>query len=293
MQRYFAAGERRNYFVTRLVAEIAENYYGLMALDKRLENLDKIIALQEQSLEIAKARLEAARGTELAVQRFLAEVRKNQSEKLIVKQDIIEVENRINFLVGRFPQPVERMSAGFSEFYRSELARAERRSARAAASEPTRHPPGRARAGGCRARREGRPGQLLSSAGHHRRRWLRGLQSEISVRTPEALVANVAGDLVAPLINKKAIKADYLTANARQLQAVYNYQRVILNAFTEVVNRLSKVQNYSRSIEIKKQQVESARGLSRSRHQTFSECPTSNTSTCSSPSVTSGTREWS
>ena len=157
--RYLGTSEGRNYFVTRLVAEIAENYYGLMALDKRLENLDRTIALQEQSLEIAKAKKEAARGTELAVQRFLAEVRKNQSEKLIVKQEIIEAENRINFLVGRFPQPVERMSAGFIDL---NIARAERGSALAAASEPTRHPPGRARAGGCRARREGRPGQLLS-----------------------------------------------------------------------------------------------------------------------------------
>ena len=56
-QRYVVASERRNYFVTRLVAEIAENYYGLMALDARLENLDRIIALQERSLEIARARL--------------------------------------------------------------------------------------------------------------------------------------------------------------------------------------------------------------------------------------------
>ena len=73
--------ERRNYFVTRLVAEIAENYYRLMALDKRLENLDQIIELQEQSLEIAKARKEAARGTELAVLRFQAEVRKEPERK--------------------------------------------------------------------------------------------------------------------------------------------------------------------------------------------------------------------
>ena len=159
-QRYLATIERRNYFVTRLVAEIAENYYGLMALDKRLETLDKTIELQEQSLKIAKARMEAARGTELAVQRFQAEVRKNQSEKLIVKQEIIEAENRINFLVNRFPQPVERMSAG--GFFDLNHSLAERGSALAAASEPTRHPPGRARAGGCRARREGRPGQLLS-----------------------------------------------------------------------------------------------------------------------------------
>jgi hypothetical protein len=113
VQRFLAASKRRNYFVTRLVAEIAENYYSLMALDKRLETLDRIIALQERSRNLAKARMEAARGTELPVQRFQAEVRKNESEKLIVKQEIVQVEERINFLVNRFQQPVERMSAGF------------------------------------------------------------------------------------------------------------------------------------------------------------------------------------
>ena len=75
--------------------------------------------------------------------------------------------------------------------------------------------------------------------------------------TPESLIGNVAGNLVVPLINKKAIKAEYLSANAKQLQSVYNYQRVILNAFTEVINRVSKVENYRKSIEIKKQQLES------------------------------------
>ena len=71
------------------------------------------------------------------------------------------------------------------------------------------------------------------------------------------MIANVAGNLLVPLINKKAIKAEYRSANARQLQSVYNYQRVILNAFAEVINRLSKVENYRKSIEIKKQQLES------------------------------------
>ena len=106
--RYLGTRDGRNYIVTRLVAEIAENYYELMALDNRLETLDQTIEIQEQSLEIAKAKKEAGRDTELAVQRFQAEVRKNQSEKLIIQQEIIEVENRINFLLGRFPQPVER-----------------------------------------------------------------------------------------------------------------------------------------------------------------------------------------
>ncbi len=55
-QRYIAATERRNYFITHLVAEVAENYYDLVALDKRLENLGKTIDLFEQSLKIAKAK---------------------------------------------------------------------------------------------------------------------------------------------------------------------------------------------------------------------------------------------
>jgi outer membrane protein TolC len=68
-------------------------------------------------------------------------------------------------------------------------------------------------------------------------------------------VYGVAGDLVGPLINKRAIKAAYSTANAKQLQAIYNYQQTILEAHIEVVNFLTKVENYRRSIEIKKQQL--------------------------------------
>src|SRR5262245_52496816 len=54
-QRFFAAKERRNYFVTRLVAEVAENYYRLMALDNRLQTLQQTIELFERSLRIAQA----------------------------------------------------------------------------------------------------------------------------------------------------------------------------------------------------------------------------------------------
>jgi outer membrane protein TolC len=99
--------------VTRLVAEIADTYFLLMALDQRLATLDQTIALQEQGYKFAKARMEAGKATALPVRRFQAEVRKAQSEKPIVMQEIVEAENRINLLVGRFPRPVERASARF------------------------------------------------------------------------------------------------------------------------------------------------------------------------------------
>lgn len=251
-QRYLAAVEKRNFFVTRLVADTAENYYTLMALDKRLENLDQTIALQEQSLFLARERKDAGRATELPVQRFLAEVRKNQSEKLVVRQDIIEAENRINFLLGRYPQPVERASATFFDLKfdalsvglpaqllqnRPDIRQAERELAAAGLDILV-------------ARAHFYPSlDITANVGY------RAFNPRYLFK-PDALVYDLAGDLVAPLVNKKAIQAEFLTANARQLQSLYNYQRVVLNAYTEVLNRVSMADNYRKSLRIKRQQLD-------------------------------------
>lgn len=255
--RYLATAEGRNYVVTRLVAEIAQSYYELLALDNRLLTLDKTIAIQEASLRTAEAMKDAARGTELAVQRFEAEVRKNQSEKLIIQQEIIQTENRINFLVGRYPQPVDRASVEYIDLNLHSVS-------------------------------AGVPSQLLQNRPDIREaeRVLQAAGLDIRVararfypslnltaglgynafaagylfRTPESLIYGIGGDLIAPLINKRAIQAAYRTANAKQLQAVYEYQRTVLTAYTEVINQMTKVANYGQSIEVKKQQLTALEG---------------------------------
>ncbi len=250
-QRYVVASERRNFFVTTMVAEIAENFYRLMGLDKRLENLDQIIELQQRSLEIARARKEAARSTELGVLRFQAELQRNYSEKLIINQAIIQGENRINFLVNRYPQRVDRDSTRFYELEihplavgipsqllqnRPDIRQAERELAATGLDVKV-------------ARVNFFPQVVIASGV--------GLQSLIlnHLFEPNAVVGNIAGGLVGPLVNKRAIRAQYLTANAAQLQAIYKYQRIILEAFTQVINRMTTVENYSKSIEIKRQQL--------------------------------------
>ena len=252
-QRWMGATDARNYFVTRVVAQIAENYYALMALDARMVNLNNVIALQERSLRIAEARMAAARSTALGVQRFLAEVRKNQSEKRILNQQIIEIENRINFLVGRYPQRVERNAAGFIDLNpprlsvgvppqllqnRPDIRQAERELAAAGLDVRV-------------ARADFFPRLVITGGVGYE-----SYNTKYLFLTPQTLMYNVAGGLVAPLINRNAIKADYQNANARQLQALYDYQRVVLNAFTEVVNQVNGVQNYTSSIGLKRQQVQ-------------------------------------
>jgi outer membrane protein, multidrug efflux system len=251
MERYIEAVEARNYLITQLVAEIADNYYELAALDKRLLYLDQTIDIQQKSVEVAKAQKEAARGTELGVQRFVAEVRKNESQRLIVRQSIIEAENRINFLVGRYPQAVDRITWDFIKLD-SQILRVgvpadllqNRRDVLAAEREVA--------AAGLDV--------LVAKANFYPK-----LDITASVGfeafnprylfDPGAFIAGTAGELVTPLINKKAIQAEYLNANARQLQAIYDYQRTVLNAFTEVVNRMAKVENYRNSVAIKLEQV--------------------------------------
>jgi len=70
---------------------------------------------------------------------------------------------------------------------------------------------------------------------------------------PEALVAGIAGELITPVMSKKAIQAEYLGASARQLQVIYNYQRVVLETFDEVVNRMAMVENFGKSVEVRMQ----------------------------------------
>lgn len=250
--RYLASIEGRKFIVTQLVAEIANSYYELIALDNRLEVLERNIAIQKDALEVVKLQKIAARVTQLAVQRFEAEVLKNQSLKFDLQQQRVQAENRINFLVGRFPGPVKRNPARFAE------------------------PPSAAiQAGVSSQLLENRPdvkqAQLQLEAAKldvkaTKAMFYPALSIEAGVGyesfnavhlldTPQSLLYNLAGNLTAPLLNRAAIKAQYRTANAIQVQAVFNYERAILRAFTDVANGFAMIENLKKSYEFEAQQV--------------------------------------
>lgn len=251
--RYLASLEGRNFMTTRLVAEIANSYYELMALDNQLEVLDSNIAIQEDALEVVKLQKEAARVTELAVQRFEAEVLKNKSRRYDIQQKIVETENKLNFLAGRFPQPVARSSKTFNDLLpkaiqvglpsqllqnRPDVTRAELELAAAKLDVQV------AKA------------YFYPSFGMRAGIGYQAFRIKRLINTPESLLYNVSADLVAPLINRNEIKAMYFSANSKQLQAVYEYERTILNAYTEVANQLAMIDNLDKSFALQTQQVE-------------------------------------
>jgi NodT family efflux transporter outer membrane factor (OMF) lipoprotein len=253
LYKYLSTVEGKNFMVTHLISEIANSYYELVALDNQLDILKKNIELYQSSLEIVKLEKQSARVTELAVRRFEAEVLKTQSRQYYIMQQITETENRINFLVGRFPQTVARNSNGFTDLVidtihsgvpsqllsnRTDIKQAEQ--ALIAAKLDVRV-----------AKAEFYPSFVITAGAGYR-----AFNPQYLIQTPQSLLYNLAGDLVAPLINRNAIKANFYSANAKQVQAVYNYERSILRAHIEVVNQLSNIGNLKKSYDLKNKQVE-------------------------------------
>ncbi|MER2999341.1 TolC family protein [Pontibacter populi] len=251
--RYLSSVEGKNFMVTNLVAEIANSYYELLALDNQLDIVKQNIAIQTDALEIVKAQKEATRVNELAVRRFEAQVLSTKSLQYNIQQRITETENRINFLVGRYPQPIKRNSQAFNDLM-----------------------PGKIQAGVPAQLLENRPdikqaeleleaakldvqvakANFYPSLGITAGVGIQAFDPSFLLKTPESLLYSLAGDLTAPLINRNAIKATYYGANAKQLQAVYSYERTVLNAYIEVTNQLSNISNLEKSYNLKARQVQ-------------------------------------
>jgi len=253
LTRYLATVEGKNFVVTSLIGEIANSYYELLALDSQLDIVKQNIELQSNALEIVKVQKQAARATELAVQKFQAEVLTSKSLEFDIRQKIKEAENKINFLVGQYPQEIKRDRTNFLTLLPSTV-------------------------------QSGIPSQLLANRPDIKQAELQLTAAKLDVKVaraefypsldisaavgfnafnpsylftlPESLLYSLAGDIAAPLINRNAIKAEFNSANARQLQALYNYDKTILNAYIEVSNQLSKIDNLGKSYDLKSQQVD-------------------------------------
>src|SRR5690606_33025493 len=111
--RYLGSIEGRNFVITNLVAEISESYYELMALDNMLDFIDNNIEIQTNALKNIKLQKESAKVSQLAVNRFEAQLLNTTNLKYAIQQKQVETENRLNVLTGRFPIPISRNSNDF------------------------------------------------------------------------------------------------------------------------------------------------------------------------------------
>ncbi|TAG11434.1 MAG: TolC family protein [Sphingobacteriia bacterium] len=249
--RYLASVEGKNWLVTNLIAEVASNYYVLMALDKQTEILKNSIILQEQFLAVTKVLKEGNKTNEFAVKQFEAQILNAKVSTTELTENILNIESNINLLLGRYPQSIKRNTIDIDNWLVQKIS-------------------------------EGIPSQLLQNRSDIRaaeqvliasradinaakaafypsfsiggRLGLQGYSSTLLFSAP-SIAYNLLGGIVAPLLNKSAIKAEFNTASALQLTALYNYQETVLTAFTEVYTQMKSIALLDEIIDLKKQEV--------------------------------------
>ena len=253
ISNYLASIEGVNFVQSNLIAEIANEYYELLALDNSLDITNTTILNQQEALDVIVFQKEAGRVNELAVQQFNAQLLGTKALQKELTQQIMSSENKINFLLGRYPQAVVRkkerlfmelpnqiatgvpsqLLANRPDVKQAELqVKAEKFSLKAAkaAFYPNVN--------------------ITSGVG------FQAFKPEFLFLTPTSIAYTAIANLTAPLINRNAIKANFNTIKSQQVSALYMYQKTILNGYIEVANELNNIKLLSEISELKKQQSE-------------------------------------
>lgn len=250
---FMATKQGKVFMRTQLISEVASKYYELLALDSQLEILNRNIRIQSDALETVRLQKESARVTELAVRKFEAEVYHTRSIEYEVKQNIVEVENELKVLLGLAVDSIPRSKLNLESCVldplfvgvptdllanRADIRQAEYRMQATGLSVSA-------------ARKSFYPSLDIGLGV--------GFQSEsgsLLFSTPSSIMYNVLGGISAPLMNRRALKAEFLNADAEQRMASVEYDQTVLQAFTEVNTQLSNIQNMSSRLELQSLEVE-------------------------------------
>ncbi|RRB02326.1 TolC family protein [Larkinella rosea] len=249
--RFLATEKGRHLITTSLISEVARLYYSLLALDSELEIIRENEALQRRASELVVVQKAAGRVTELAVQQFNAQLLNTRGLEAQVQQQIVEAENQLNQLLGRFPQRIPR----------SKTISYQELPARVSAGIPSQM---------LRRRPDIQQAELAMEAANidvevARAEFLPSLNLTPYVGLnafrasvlldPASLAFGLVGGLAAPVFNRRYLKSNYSLSVAQSREAFYGYQKTVLTGFSEVMTSLRGIENYRKVADLQDQEV--------------------------------------
>lgn len=232
LANFFASDAGKRAVQTQLVANIANNYYSLLALDKQLAITEQTLKNRITDVETMKALKESAIVTGAAV--VQSEANRYAAEVTIpdLKRSIRETENALSILLARAPGAIKRTSLDEQKPYtdmqvgipsqllknRPDVQQAE--FAFRSAFENTNV-----------ARTYFYPALTITAQG--------GVSSlKIKNLFDNSIFYSIVGGLTQPIFSKGENRARLRTAKAQQEQAYYAFQQSVLTAGSEVSNAL-------------------------------------------------------
>ena len=236
---------------TQLVATIAETYYSLLALDRKLAITSETARQWGENVRVMKALKRAGEKNDAAVAQAEASRLDAESAVLSLEKQIHELENSFSTLIGIIPTGIERgnlLELSFKEELsvgvpvqllgrRPDVRQAEWQLAQAfyATNE---------------ARSAFYPKITLSgSAG-----WTNN--SGAGIANPGDWLLSAVGSLVQPLFNRGRNIANLKIAKAQQQQAQITFAQKLLDAGAEVNNALTEWQTARKNAKLNRRKVE-------------------------------------
>lgn len=249
MAEYLQSVEGREALRLALIAGVAQAYFELIALDQELAIVRQTLAARQEGVRLARLRFEGGLTSENPLSQARVELARTQTLIPDLEKKIRLKENQITLLAGEYPGVVERgksigqqnimpsLPVGLSSRLlerRPDIRQAEYRLKAAHA----------------------KVGIAFTSmfpkftlTGHY------GPESSELSNFLKAPYFFVGGELLAPVFNLGKNRARLKASKAVKEQETYNYQKVVLTAFTEVSNALINTQK-SREIRKSREHLE-------------------------------------
>jgi NodT family efflux transporter outer membrane factor (OMF) lipoprotein len=250
-QRFLASQQGINLLKNQLFTDVADLYYQLIALDKKVKIYEANYGVQLKAFEIVESQRAAGKATELAVQQFGAQSKNMQAEMEQLKIEINSTEKALLSLLGEYSGDLTRGTTFLSNhlallnqkihvdsiihkrpdvaesYFELVASNADAKSARAAFFPKI---------------------QFGGNVALH------------SFSMPTffnigSIAWQLLGGLVQPIFNQGQLKQEFYIANRNQEIAFFTYQKNVINAFNELSSLLSQVAMNQTVLNIKDDEV--------------------------------------
>ncbi|MDW8846621.1 efflux transporter outer membrane subunit [Erwinia sp. MMLR14_017] len=248
-----------------VASSVASGYMTLVSLDEQLRVTQATLSSRMNSLKLAQRQYETGYTSKLEWVQSESEYQTAKAQIPVLQHQIAQQENALSILVGMNPREIARQSK-FDHIApqklpavlpsqllqrRPDIVQAERLLLAADGTLQS-------------SRAQLLPALNLTATGTMQSSVLHQL-----VDNPFRLWS-IGGSVLAPLLNREALTAQVDVSMATRNQALYSYEKVVRNAFSEVNNDLDAIERYKQQlVELQKQEqvVSEALRISRNRYQ--------------------------
>ena len=248
-----------------VASSVASGYLSLCALDEQLRVTEATLATRENSLNLAQRQFATGYTSRLEWMQAASEYQTAKAQIPQLQHQIEQQENALSVLVGMNPRQIAR-NCRFNQLKpqtlptllpsqllnrRPDIVQAQRQLLAADASLAS-------------ARANLLPSLNLTASGT-----LQSSELHQLLDNPFRLWS-MGGSILAPLLNREALTAQVDVAMASRNQALYAYEKVVRNAFSEVDNALDAIRRSQQQLaELQKQEgfVAEAYRIARNRYQ--------------------------